>query len=162
MPALTSRSYSASVPSIYPPIPAAVHITPIPPVPPIPGAYQTSAPPPAIPVSGPMQFSSSAKSPTGMPLISNNQFEEAGKRLLAEMDAKLRATMGDKAGQVGSFGEELLKGKGAQVNRLVSVTEGLGEGGWGMSGSLAKKYAGGEDRYADAHQKEFARYVCHS
>jgi len=84
--------------------------------------------------------------------ISNSQFEDAGKQVLAEMEAKMRATLGDRGI---SFGEELLKGKKAEVNRLVSVREGLGEGGWGLRNMASSTSI--QDRYAAAHQREFAR-----
>jgi hypothetical protein len=53
------------------------------------------------------------------------------------------------------FNEEYLKGKQAGMNRLVKTTSTLGEGGWGLSGLGQVK----PDRYAEAHQREFSKYV---
>jgi len=50
------------------------------------------------------------------------------------------------------FNEELLKGKQAGIDKLVKTSD-LGEGGWGLSAP------GKVDRYADAHQREFSKYV---
>jgi hypothetical protein len=50
---------------------------------------------------------------------------------------------------------EVLKGKTVDLSRTVSVQQDLG-GGWGLgSGSVAGK--GKKDRYAEAHEREFAR-----
>ena len=131
MPALVS-SGTASVSNIYPALPD------IPPVPTIPGAYQSGkpdSPSKAFPFT-----------------VSNDQFEDAGAKLLAEMSAKFQVMNGGK--NVPGFGTELLKGKKAEIKKLVSVQEGLGEGGWGLANSTGSTHA---DRYAEAHRKEFAR-----
>ena len=84
--------------------------------------------------------------------ISNEQFDLAGRKVLEEMQAKMQAALGDRAG---SFGEELLKGKKAEVGKLVQTRADLGEGGWGLK-SMASSCSI-QDRYAAAHQREFAR-----
>ena len=126
------KGTTASVSSIYPSLPS-----PIPPVTPIPGEYQ------ANPLFPSKTFGMS---------ISNAQFEDAGKKILAEMDAKLRATLGDNEA---SFGQELLKGKKAEINKLVDVREGLGEGDWGLAKMSSASRI--KDRYAESHQREFAK-----
>ena len=138
MPAMSAAGSSAPTSmfgNVYPPLPVA-----IPPVPPIPGAYKTSQLP--------------SPDRTNRMTISNAQFEVAGKQVLATMEAKMRANLGAGAA---SFGEELLKGKKAEVNKLVSVTQGLGEGGWGLRNMASSSSI--QDRYAAAHEREFARSV---
>lgn len=79
--------------------------------------------------------------------VSNREFSDAGKAILAQMNAKMPEGFG--------FNEEYLKGKQAGMNRLVKTTSTLGEGGWGLSGLGQVK----PDRYAEAHQREFSKYV---
>ncbi|KAL1406026.1 hypothetical protein Q8F55_007709 [Vanrija albida] len=76
------------------------------------------------------------------------QFSAAGLKLLEEMQAKM-GTSG------GTFNPELLKGKKAQMTKLVSVNEDLakGPGGWGLSAGPSAQ----PDRYAEAHQRQFAK-----
>jgi hypothetical protein len=77
--------------------------------------------------------------------VSNNQFSEAGRAILAQMNAKMPEGF--------AFNEELLKGKSAGVDKLVK-TSSVAEGGWGLMGAGGKT-----DRYAEAHQREFSKYV---
>ncbi|WOO83497.1 uncharacterized protein LOC62_05G007018 [Vanrija pseudolonga] len=76
------------------------------------------------------------------------QFSAAGLKLLEEMQAKMGASGG-------TFNPELLKGKRAQMTKLVSVNEDLanGPGGWGLSAGPSAQ----NDRYAEAHQRQFAK-----
>jgi len=60
----------------------------------------------------------------------------------------MKETLGDKGN---NFGEELLKGKKAEIRKLVSVNEGIGLG-LGLGVNAVKK-----DRFEEAHQKEFAK-----
>ena len=80
--------------------------------------------------------------------VSNTQFSEAGKAILAQMNAKMPDGL--------AFNEELLKGRGAGVDKLVKTTSALGEGGWGLAGSSEMRTV---DRYAEAHQREFSKYA---
>jgi hypothetical protein len=134
MPAISGTS-SASF-SIYPPLPT------------IPAQFQKPrvdqpSMPGALPISPPKQTPAFV---FGTPqAVSNQQFSEAGRAILAQMNAKMPAGL--------VFNEELLKGKQAGIDKLVK-TSGLGEGGWGLTGG-----AGKVDRYADAHQREFSKYV---
>jgi len=80
--------------------------------------------------------------------VSNTQFSEAGKAILAQMNAKMPDGL--------AFNEELLKGRGAGVDKLVKTTSALGEGGWRLAGSSEMRTI---DRYAEAHQREFSKYV---
>ena len=82
--------------------------------------------------------------------ITNAQFEDAGRRVLAEMEAKMKATLGERAT---SFGQELLKGRSADLGTLVRINSTVGEGGWGLGESEGVK----SDRYAEAHAEEFKR-----
>ncbi|WWC91287.1 uncharacterized protein L201_006230 [Kwoniella dendrophila CBS 6074] len=134
MPALPS-SNSAHLSSIYPPLPT------IPPrfakmssPKPVPGGF-----PPLPPTPSQMVFGS--RNDAG---VSNQQFSETAQAVLKEMNAKLPGGV--------AFGEELLKGKKAEMDKLVQVNKELGTGGWGLSNSTSEK-----DRYASAHQKEFAK-----
>ncbi|WRT68977.1 uncharacterized protein IL334_005959 [Kwoniella shivajii] len=139
MPALPS-STSASIASIYPPLP--ISSTQYMPAAPqsnhVPGSFPSFRPTPSQIVFG-------SNTETG---VSNKQFSEAAQAILREMNAKL-----PDGGIV--FGEELLKGKKAEIDKLVSVNKELSNstGGWGL-GSLS---ASTKDRYAEAHQKEFAK-----
>ncbi|TYJ54063.1 hypothetical protein B9479_005249 [Cryptococcus floricola] len=144
MPALP-HSNSASVGNVYPPLPtmpveyaslirsseSASDATQIP------GAF-----PPLPPTPGRAQMLFGDRTGTG---VSNHQFSEAAQAVLKEMNAKLPQ---------GSFkfGEELLKGRDAELAKLVQVNKDVGTGGWGLSGGGSTR-----DRYAEAHQKEFAK-----
>lgn len=134
MPAISGTS-SASF-SIYPPLP------------PIPAQFQKprvneQSMPGALPISPPKTTPAFI---FGSPqAVSNQQFSEAGKAILAQMNAKMPEGF--------AFNEELLKGKSAGIDKLVK-TSNVGEGGWGLSGGLGKV-----DRYAEAHQREFNKYV---
>lgn len=132
MPAMGGTS--ASVSNIYPPLPsigtAITSDESIPPVPPIPGAYKEAA--------KPFGFT-----------VSNEAFAESSRAVLAQMQARMHDR-----GIDATFGEELLKGKKAEVRKLVQVNEGLG-GGWGLRGAPSTSSIA--DRYREAHMKEFAR-----
>jgi hypothetical protein len=134
MPAISGTS-SASF-SIYPPLPTIPAQFQLPRVdqPSMPGALPISPPkqPPAFVFGTPQA-------------VSNQQFSEAGRAILAQMNAKMPAGL--------VFNEELLKGKQAGIDKLVKTSD-LGEGGWRLTGG-----AGKVDRYADAHQREFSKYV---
>ncbi|WWD21121.1 hypothetical protein CI109_105602 [Kwoniella shandongensis] len=136
MPALHSNTQSASLSSIYPPLPSipAEYAKPTP----IPGAFP---PLPPTPSSNAVIFGSSMDAG-----VSNKQFSEAAQAILREMNSKLPD------GSV-KFGEEYLKGKKAEIDKLVHVNKELGTGGWG----LGEGHAAIRDRYAEAHQKEFAK-----
>lgn len=58
------------------------------------------------------------------------------------------------------LGEELLRGKKAEVDKLVHVNRGVGSdsshGGWGLGSSRNGQR---KDRFAEAHEKEFAKWV---
>jgi hypothetical protein len=105
----------------------------------MPGALPVS--PPRQQQSGPFIFGSPQNA------LSNREFSEAGRAILAQMNAKMPEGF--------AFSEEHLKGRQAGVSKLVKTTSTLGEGGWGLSGSLGPKV----DRYADAHQREFSKYA---
>lgn len=78
--------------------------------------------------------------------VSSSQFTDAGAKLLAEMQAKLGGS---------TFNPELLKGRKAEMSKLVTTNTNLGTGsGFGLS--LGSSTAGA-DRFAAAHQKEFAK-----
>jgi hypothetical protein len=85
--------------------------------------------------------------PKGDAGVTQANFSEAAQAVLREMNAKLP----DHARKLDG---ELLKGKKAEMKRLVSVNDKLGEGGWGLKTSAA-----GKDRFAEAHEREFAKYV---
>jgi hypothetical protein len=136
MPAISGTS-SASF-SIYPPLPTIPAQFQLPRV----EQHQPSMPG-ALPLSPPKQTPAFI---FGTPqAVSNQQFSEAGRAILAQMNAKMPAGL--------VFNEELLKGKQAGIDKLVKTSD-LGEGGWGLTGG-----AGKVDRYADAHQREFSKYV---
>ncbi|WVQ93273.1 hypothetical protein IAU59_000339 [Kwoniella sp. CBS 9459] len=138
MPALPSSTTSASLTSIYPPLPAIPsQFLPIANTP-IPGAF-----PPLLPTPSRAQiiFGSDAE-----PGVSNQQFSDAAQAVLREMNARL-------PGGGAVFGEELLKGRKAEMGKLVKVNEELGPGGFGLGNSRSLI----QDRYADAHQREFAK-----
>lgn len=136
MPAI-SASTSASISKLYPPLP------------PLPIEFQKLRDEPepcmpgALPASpGPSQtfvFGSTANA------VSDKDFSDAGKAILAQMNARLP--------QGFTFSEEHLKGKQAGVDRLVRTNSTLGEGGWGIS----KRVQPDTDRYGEAHQREFAK-----
>ncbi|WVQ81506.1 hypothetical protein IAT38_003630 [Cryptococcus sp. DSM 104549] len=148
MPAMAS-SVSASVSSVYPELPtipaeyahmigssAAATSRPTP----IPGAFP---PLPPTPTRTQIIFGSGANAG-----VSNQQFSEAAQAVLKEMNSRLPD------GGV-KFGDELLKGKKAEMDKLVHVNKDLGTGGWGLSASSSSSQI--KDRYADVHQKEFAK-----
>jgi hypothetical protein len=135
MPALP-YSTSASLAKIYPPLPDLGG----PPVPPLPKA------PEALPfhaISQPKPFVFGVGGDAG---ISEAKFSEAAQTVLREMNARLPE-------HARKLDDELLKGKKAEMKRLVSVNEKLGEGGWGLIGSVPGK----TDRFAQAHEREFAK-----
>jgi hypothetical protein len=135
MPAISGTS-SASF-SIYPPLPAIPAQFQLPKI----EQHQPSMPG-ALPISPPKQTPAFV---FGTPqAVSNQQFSEAGRAILAQMNARMPAGL--------VFNEELLKGKQAGIDKLVKTSD-LGEGGWGLS------VPGKADRYADAHQREFSKYV---
>ncbi|OCF41957.1 hypothetical protein I317_04259 [Kwoniella heveanensis CBS 569] len=137
MPALPSSSTSASLSSIYPPLPAIppqfAQIANVP----VPGTFPALPPTPS---RAQMIFGSNSE-----PGVSNQQFSVAAQAVLREMNSRL-------PGGGAMFDEELLKGRKAEMGKLVKVIEGLGTGGWGLSSGSTV-----QDRYAEAHQKEFAK-----
>jgi len=132
MPAI-SHSTPGSHTSIYPSLP----ISPPPPVPAIPGAYIHQPTPP--------KFVFGFNNGTG---VTQDEWDRVGIQVLSDMRAKMKETLGDKGN---NFGEELLKGKKAEIRKLVSVNEGIGLG-LGLGVNAVKK-----DRFEEAHQKEFAK-----
>nr|XP_019005677.1 uncharacterized protein I203_00991 [Kwoniella mangroviensis CBS 8507]OCF69138.1 hypothetical protein I203_00991 [Kwoniella mangroviensis CBS 8507] len=135
LPALSGMT-SASVTSIYPPLPVLLPQfmkATSPPVQTVPGSF-----PPLPPTPSRMVFGS----PTDAG-VSNQQFSEAAQAILKEMNSKLPGGV--------VFGEELLKGRKAEMDKLVHVNKQLGTGGWGLSSST-----GSTDRFAEAHHKEFS------
>ncbi|OCF35506.1 hypothetical protein I316_02558 [Kwoniella heveanensis BCC8398] len=137
MPALPSSSTSASLSFIYPPLPAIppqfAQIANVP----VPGTFPVLPPTPS---RAQMIFGSNNE-----PGVSNQQFSVAAQAVLREMNSRL-------PGGGAMFDEELLKGRKAEMGKLVKVNEGLGTGGWGLSSGSTV-----QDRYAEAHQKEFAK-----
>ena len=145
--------------SIYPPLPPPTFVSvplftpdedapPVPPMP-MPGTWRQSAPATSIAGSTTLASTTPAKAPsaevfafgTDSPGVSTAQFTSAAQKILEQMNAKLPE------GQ--RIGEELLK------KRTVSGTSeqsdvGRKVGGWGLSGR-------GKDRFAAAHEKEFAK-----
>lgn len=124
MPAITG-STSASLGSVYPPLPSFDNI---PPVPPIPGAYVKAT---------------SVTFGTGNAGISNMAFSNTAQQLIADLHSKNPG-----------FNSELLKGKQANLDKLVNVNRKVGEAGFGLGSSTNGNKV---DRYAAAHDREFAR-----
>lgn len=122
---------SASLSQVYPPLPI------------LPSQYaKPTSPPGSFPQSPPFVFGS----PLPQNGISNEEFSSAGLKVLEEMNARL----GDRCG---TMGRELLKGKAVDLKDVVKVNESLdGSNGFG----LAK---GKKDRFAEAHERELAKYV---
>ncbi|KIR26695.1 hypothetical protein I309_04465 [Cryptococcus deuterogattii LA55] len=79
------------------------------------------------------------------PVLSNAQFSEAAQNILQEMNARLPKGSA-------RLGEELLKGKHAEMEKLVYTNQKLGTGGWGLSEDTTHV----SDLYAESHGKEFA------
>lgn len=131
---------SASILNVYPSLPDVDHpMTPIKQVaasPEVPGSYPKNPTSPSF-VFGAGNGTTSA------------DFSDAGMKLLQEMQAKM--------GGAGSFNTELLKGKRAEVTKLVSVNQRVGSGsssgGWGLSSSANAP----KDRFAEIHQREFSK-----
>ncbi|KAK4685285.1 hypothetical protein P7C73_g4870, partial [Tremellales sp. Uapishka_1] len=136
MPALAS-STSASISRVYPPLP---HIPDL-------HRMDANAVPGGYPSTHPSAKAAFVFGRQGDQGITNEHFNEAAKSVLAEMNAK----MGDK---VPRFNEELLKGKQADPDRLVKVNTALGTGGWGLGATIVGDK---KDRYAEAHEREFAK-----
>ncbi|ORY24783.1 hypothetical protein BCR39DRAFT_545922 [Naematelia encephala] len=130
MPALPNIS-SASLSRVYPPLPA---FHDMPPMPALPGSFPAAT-------SAPVVFGASGEAG-----VSNAQFSGVADKLLAEMNAKMPEGM--------RLGEELLKGKKAEIGKLVSVNKDIGEGGFGLTSSLNGLKI---DRFAAAHEREFSR-----
>lgn len=80
------------------------------------------------------------------PVLSDAQFSEAAQNILQEMNARLPKGSA-------RLGEELLKGKHAEMEKLVHTNQQLGTGGWGLSEGTTHV----SDRYAESHRKEFAK-----
>lgn len=138
MPALANYT-SASLSSIYPPLPGFHADEDAPPVPPIPGQY---------PAYQPLKHQASDTFTFGSPdhAVSSTQFSEAAQAILQQMNASLP--------EDARMNGEVLRGNKADMKRMVSVTSGLGgEGGWG----LMERFEGKKDRFAAAHEKEFAK-----
>ena len=62
----------------------------------------------------------------------------------------MKAHLGERAT---SFGQELLKGKSADLGTLVKVNSNVGASGWGLANEAGMK----KDRYAQVHAREFKR-----
>jgi hypothetical protein len=76
---------------------------------------------------------------------SSATFSDAGMKLLQEMQAKMGGA---------AFNPELLKGKNAELSKLVSTNTTLGSsttGGWGLSSTSST------DRFSKVHQREFSK-----
>lgn len=147
MPAL-SLSTAASISSVYPPLPTiSPHYMDLDQTceqqeecPQVPGGF------PPIPSSQSktlILFDNSVP-----PSLSNTQFSEAAQNILEEMNARLPQGSA-------RLGAELLKGKHAEIEKLVHTNQQLGMRGW----SLTESTAHDNDRYAESHRKEFAKYV---
>jgi len=138
MPALPN-TISASISKIYPPLPLmASPLPPVPALPSVPGAFPAHF---TSPIKAPVVFGASASG------VSNQDFSDVASKMLADMNAKL--PQGTK-----KFGDELLLGNKAAVNRLVDYDSGLGERGWGLATSAGPSK---KDRFADIHGKQFAK-----
>ncbi|EAL20385.1 hypothetical protein CNBF1950 [Cryptococcus deneoformans B-3501A] len=144
MPAL-SISSAASISSVYPPLPTiSLHYMDIDQTckkqeecPKVPGGFP---PLPSPPSKTQILFGNSAP-----PALSNTQFSETAQNILEEMNARLPEGSA-------RFGAELLKGKHAEVEKLVHTNQQLGVGGWGLIEGTTRV----NDRYAESHRKEFA------
>ncbi|OWZ39318.1 hypothetical protein C351_03917 [Cryptococcus neoformans c8] len=145
MPAL-SLSTAASISSVYPPLPTiSPHYMDLDQTceqqeecPQVPGGF------PPIPPSQSktlILFDNSVP-----PSLSNTQFSEAAQNILEEMNARLPQGSA-------RLGAELLKGKHAEIEKLVHTNQQLGMRGWGLTESTAHD----NDRYAESHRKEFAK-----
>lgn len=130
IPKLASRSSPAPT-SMYPHIPGFQADPDAPPVPSLPGQYPKP--------TDTFTFGSPDHA------VSSADFTSAAQTILRQMNARLP----DEAKMQG----EVLKGKQADMKRMVSVTSGLGDGGWG----LMERFEGKQDRYAEAHSREFAK-----
>ncbi len=128
------NSASASISNIYPSLPSLNEVTSL--------LHLPGSCPPAPPT--PKRFVFGTRSNDG---ISRNQFSAAAEEVLAQMNARLPSN-------AGKISQGLLQGKKIEVDRLVSVNKQLGENGWGLGASTSSAKA---DRYANAHEKEFAR-----
>lgn len=104
----------------------------------VPGAFPPLPPPPS---RTQVLFGNSIA-----PVLSNAQFSEAAQNILQEMNARLPKGSA-------RLGEELLKGKHAEMEKLVHTNQKLGTGGWGLSEGTTHL----NDRYAESHGKEFAK-----
>ncbi|KIY33706.1 hypothetical protein I305_03593 [Cryptococcus gattii E566] len=103
----------------------------------VPGGFPPLPPPPS---GSQVLFGNSIA-----PVLSNAQFSEAARNILQEMNARLPKGSA-------RLGEELLKGKHAEMEKLVRTNQQLGTGGWGLSEGTTHM----SDRYAEFHRKEFA------
>ncbi|KAL7421492.1 hypothetical protein Q5752_004379 [Cryptotrichosporon argae] len=146
MPALSSSMHAMSSPGVsrlYPPLPAftmPVHFD------------QSSSPPPPDDAPTPTstgEFPPLPPTPApafvfGHDTTSSAQFDDAAAKLMAELAAKTGV----------GFNAELLKGRHAEMGKLVAVNAEVGTGtdGWGLASKSAPA-----DRYAEAHQREFVR-----
>lgn len=136
---LLNNYTSASLSSIYPPLPGFHADEDAPPVPLIPGHY---------PISQPLKHQPSETFTFGSPdhAVSSAQFSEAAQAILQQMNEKLP--------EGARMDGEVLRGNKADMKRMVSVTSGLGgEGGWG----LMERFEGKKDRFAAAHEREFSK-----
>lgn len=104
----------------------------------VPGGFPPLPPPPS---GSQVLFGNSIA-----PVLSNAQFSEAVQNILQEMNARLPKGSA-------RLGEELLKGKHAEMEKLVRTNQQLGTGGWGLSEGTTHM----SDRYAEFHRKEFAK-----
>jgi hypothetical protein len=136
---LLNKYTSASLSSIYPPLPGFHADEDAPPVPQIPGHY---------PISQPLKHQPSETFTFGSPdhAVSSAQFSEAAQAILQQMNEKFP--------EGSRMDGEVLRGNKADMRRMVSVQSGLGgDGGWG----LMERFEGKKDRFAAAHEREFSK-----
>jgi hypothetical protein len=133
MPALPN-SASGSISKICPPLPPTASISS---APSIPGSFSPLPP-------TPKQFVFGTKRDAG---ITRTEFSAAAEEVLAQMNARLPSN-------ASKLSHELLKGKKVEVGSLVSANREVGAPGWRLSASGSSSR---NDRFAVAHEKEFAR-----
>lgn len=153
LPTLLSPASTST--GIYPPLPSVDPTAP----PEVQAAMATPSPEPEMPGSFPASPADN-KSPTSPSFmfgttqaVSNDQFSDAGAKLLAELNAKM--------GGSSIFSTELLKGKDAEITKLMSSRDlaaaaaapANGKRGFGLAPDPEMVH----DRYAAAHAREFQR-----
>ena len=135
MPALANAA-SGSISRIYPPLPKLEPASSLPTMP-IPGGFPLHSP-------SSKQFVFGAESEGG---ISKTAFSSAAEEVLAQMNARLPGT-------ASKFSQELLRGTKVGMDEVVSTSSKSQLGGWGLGQSGSSSVS---DRFAAAHEKEFAR-----